>query len=696
MNPQWSLLFPGLLVATPLALGRVSPPASILPEPPAPTLRQGDEAEFKKAFRAAMKVGAADEMASMVKGNTDHAVKWVIGNCLEISRQSSEVLETETQALGRAWKKAYNTPFVDEMYKYFSLLSGPKKRERLEIVTRYDRVLNAFQAAKESRDSQAFEIVGRDIRSIGEAFEAVGDRYHASQSWSIYGTCMDEPQRGDDADLREACKAYGKVVEHREAIGLKDSIYRSTKPVWEDLERRGFGAAPDADEGTPGRNPGEITADAELAPVLLSDFEFEATEDYLKIPRPNYALDDSYAVWPTLYLRAKGSDGTFSSVQTGPIKKGPRVERVGFSDVQIDSDGDGQVDMPIPLTGNTELIEIELDHNGRKVPWAFLARIGIERDRYQMIDFNLGLTDLGMSIYTLPAGSMSTTLGDTPLRIFDDNMDGVYGSPPLMWNHVGTTEERSQPDVDSVLVGKEKRARPWSELMEVDGQWYRFEQQDSGGIGASPVTLDTGTIKLDAKGQKPAWVIVKGTDKLENVYFDLAAAGKKGIEVPVGRYELFFGLITKGKKMQVMKALMLPGKRSPTYRVERGNEVTVELGAPYGFVAEFDTDSDSVVIDGFSLAISGRGGEVYERCWNCRPRPEISVRAPGEKRGSKPEKMKLVDNQNDIVNHDEGWAVMWFPLDIEIPLRDAEEGAEVQFTEKKNKLFGKITGEWLE
>ena len=53
--------------------------------------------------------------------------------------------------------------------------------------------------------------------------------------------------------------------------------------------------------------------------------------------------------------------------------------------------------------------------------------------------------------------------------------------------------------------------------------------------------------------------------------------------------------------------------------------------------------------------------------------------------------MDAVKGQDAI--YTEGWAVAWFPRDLDVANRQGED-AEVQLTEKKNKLFGKIESTW--
>ena len=54
--------------------------------------------------------------------------------------------------------------------------------------------------------------------------------------------------------------------------------------------------------------------------------------------------------------------------------------------------------------------------------------------------------------------------------------------------------------------------------------------------------------------------------------------------------------------------------------------------------------------------------------------------------------MKAVLDQDQIF--EAGWAVAWSPIDLILEKRGSVDEAEVQLTEKKNKLFGKVASDW--
>ena len=59
------------------------------------------------------------------------------------------------------------------------------------------------------------------------------------------------------------------------------------------------------------------------------------------------------------------------------------------------------------------------------------------------------------------------------------------------------------------------------------------------------------------------------------------------------------------------------------------------------------------------------------------------------------ERMKLINDQYVMMEVENGWSKVWFPLDCEFEVNN-ENAVELQLTEKKNELFGKLESDWKE
>src|SRR5690606_2337113 len=133
---------------------------------------------------------------------------------------------------------------------------------------------------------------------------------------------------------------------------------------------------------------------------------------------------------------------------------------------------------------------------------------------------------------------------------------------------------------------------------------------------------------------------------------------------------------------------------TPRYDVTAGEVTKVPLGAPYSFDYSFTAADGQLVVPGKSVVVIGSAGERYERPWNAVASPSVSWREAGSKRGSKVEDMPVLRDTDPM--YSEGYHVAWFPRDLSLPLPSGVGKIEVQLSEKKHKLFGKIESGWKE
>ncbi len=635
-------------------------------------------------IRQAAEIGSVDELGRLVRTNQKHAIDSVIYTCEGIASGNNEQFEKDRAALEKGWKASMKTDFVDKIYTYFSFLDPEIRRQRAAMKVRYDKLATRYAQAQKANEQHSFPGIGLEFRSIGMGFVELGDHYFASQSYLYYAICYDESLRGEQAEFDKAWDGYKLTIEHRDKVELRDVPYSETKQRWEVLDKLGYGDSPAAGGGTSGPSATE----AAVGTAITVPMAFQPLQAVDEIERPTYWADEVYPAWRQVSLRGVGSTARFEA-----FEKGPTVIRVGASKPVVDVDNDGEGDVEIELTGKITPVTVEIGEGAEKRPWSFFTVTGSQQDTYQGITMGLQPDDNYMNLYVAAAGAMAGMIGETPVRVIDDNMDGVYGSLPKGWQYIGCSENNFHQTMDSIVVGAEKRARPWSEYIQVEDQWHKVAATNGGNqIEAAPAEVMTGTLKLKTKGIKPSWVVVKGAGKFENCYFDLLQNGSKGVAVPSGRYSLFCGFLSEGKRMSVMKALILPGKTTTTWNVQPGEDVTIELGAPFGFDFQHVVGDDSVKIVGPSVVVTGVAAERYERLWNCAVKPEVSVRKAGAKRGGKYEDINVATGQDDIDKH--GWGAVWMPLDTEIPAEVGEEGIQVQLYQKKHKLFGEIESAW--
>ncbi len=678
-----ALLFPALLSFgfAPASVGWIG----------APSLQQRelDRDEFMKQFRRAMENRADSEMASLVKRNEGTATVLIIEICEVIARETDERLEQEIGALQSAWKEAFGSRFATEMYEYFSLMRLQVRAFRAQKKDDFGKNLREYDKAVAAKNFEHLDAACANFATLAAEFASAGDHYYVSECWLLVAQGYDEHVRGNHADFAKAGDAYAKVVEARVAIDLKDRIYAQAKARSDQL----FGSLKrDAERsGEPVPEPGGTFTRKKpgvaLGAEVPQDLTFSSVDDIEAILRPGYALHDLPMVWTQLLF---GRSGSVSEIYT--FAGGPQAIRTGGG-VDVDTDRDGKGDLPVPLTGNIEAVEFTVGEGDSLRKWGFLSVVLTEREVYQGIGVPMQPADAYLSVPIAPSASMIGSIDGTAFRVIDENMDGVYGSQPTSWANLGLTEGRHEPVIDTLVLGSEKRAVPWSEYVSVGPKWYQFLSDRNGTrVVTAPAQLETGTLKVKAKGITPLYLIVRGAGTFEYSYFDVMAGGSKGIQVPTGSYTLLFGEVRKGKRTQVLKALILPGDGMAAWTVKPGETTEISLGAPFDLEFKATDAAGKVKITGASVAVLGAAKERYERLWNCTLQPEAFLRKAGTKKGGRGETMDIVLDQETLFG--EGFKAGWFPRDLEIDKRGEEAPVELQLVEKKNKLFGEIESTW--
>lgn len=647
--------------------------------------------DFVARFRQFHKVNATEDMAQLVRRQPDVAVRYADTLCQKVAVESSDELEKEVGALRVAWKTAMNTKFVEHQYEYYSLLDARKRPERLRFAQEYDKALARYSATSTGkRDAAGFQASVDEFTALAKAFAEVGDLLNVGRCQLVIMNCWDETQRGKEANLYRACAAAKAALAAYEQVGFAGPDMSALRLRYESLVTGGYDV-PEPDPDAP--QPGQPTAAAGAAAVNLS-MAFEALPEVEAYLRPNYFADDIYQIWSATPLAGKDSTATISAMG----KRSPTLVRTASAQFGVDDAGDAEREL-FAVTGKLTLVQVTLDDEGGKRPWAFVTKVGLQDDTYQGVKANMGPSDEYMSLFYFNAASVVGTLDGVSVRVIDDNLDGIYGSLPLFWQYLGLAPNATQPDMDCVVVGESKRALPWSEYLPVGARWYKLEPQSGGmTLRATPAELATGRLRLEFKGEYPEWLVLRGTGVLENTFIDVCAAGKEGVDAPVGEYRLVSGLIRKGKKQQTQKCLVLGNELVPPFHVKAGEETVVRLGGPYRFEFERAKNGEVEFVMGPSVRVLGAAGETYDRFWNCVPAPQLGLRKAGAKKGGKPEDMLRVNGSLDELREDgqRRWAYadVWRPLSTPIVAKKPGEAVEVQLVEKKHKLLGDIESDW--
>ena len=674
-----------LAAALPLAFLAVDPVAAptTASKPAAVNASEQDPyADFIERFRAAMKIGDQRTMTRLFRSEQLNAIRWVLGTCQRMATDPSEELAKDLEAQKRSWEEAYDgSRFVSHMERFWAFIPKSTQEELNGMASEAAELAGLGRellgdTGAEDRMKRIRSIVAR-ASELAEGFEQRGDKYQASEMWILVADLSAPyfiPER--EANLGLAIEGYRKFLQYREDIELVDSANKRAEQYIEDLERMG------AVEGE-----AAPSASIELGRSATVRGELEVEEEVTKLERPSYLTDEIYLTWNAIWLA--GADGTG---QLPRVENGPTFTRTGATSVVVvGTDGESQ---ELSLSNRIQLVETTIGRGNEQRPWAFLLADPGANEFFHNVQMNMAAGSEGIALQIGPAASMVFEVGGEDLRVFDDNLDGRFGGgwQSYEWEARGWMKPgEAEYQLDSMVIGRSKRAVPFSKLAQIDDQWYELEPEAAGTtLRVTPATLQTGTAKLQAEGPDFAWYVIEGEDELDGVFFDLADA-KRGVEVPVGRYHMISAGLREGRRQSIQKAYASPPIGFRSVSVLPDAEAEFVAGAPFTFDCDFVVEGDEIQIDGNSLTIVGAGGERYHRIWNARPEPDVEIRKAGGSRGTKVGSMQTYWSSQEVI--DVGTDRAWKPGDMTV---DNKYGAEVElrFVEK-NDLFGKIEGEWL-
>lgn len=645
---------------------------------------QDSYADWQSKIGDAAKVSDYKAVGRLLKKEDAWAAQYVAEVAMRMGTNGNEETAKLLKALKAGWKDAFsNDAYVNAAERYYGLMPQNQKRNYTDAMSEYRTTSNEFFKLRDDEEAKnrigTLKSIAERMANIGASFERINAHFRASECYNVAQDAVSERSLGkEEADIAAQTRYLAKMVETREKAKLDDSRLKLAKASLKHFEALGL--------------DGSATAGAPAVPFKLGTpavigVEYEPFEELVKVTRPSYGIDVAYASWNQIWMQKPGTKTTFGSFEKG---LSPEVIRTGAAEIALKgSDG---VERKYTLSGRITYVETVIGEEQR--PWGFLMQIGAAQDFFQGFPTSLEPDAATLGLYVAPAASQVLEIGKETVRILDDNMDGVFGSLPKGWGYIGMTKGEFQYDLDSVLIGKRpKKAVPFSEVMQVGKEWYKFTPQETGkAFSVVPLEeIKTGEVTLKFKGPDPSWVVIKGKDGLENCFYDLTAGRK--VEVPAGRYELYCGGVRAGKgKDSLQKAYMSPPKDGLDIQVQADGETEVVLGGPFSFDAAFSASKNKVVVQGASLTVVGVGGERYHRLWNARAQPEVAASNKPKGKGGKGRKMSLIDDQNTLTQ--EGFEKAWKALNVELSGSFAE-GAFIRLTEKKNKLFGKIESDWI-
>ncbi len=649
-----------------------------------------------KAARAEDDEKAMDGAARRQSNLADRTLNYLIERfCLSTSEDYE--LEGELRQLGWSLDRVLGgeEKYIERVRLVVNL-DVPARRRRVVAMNQFFEGIAKFREARFSRDAAGLAAAEKLFLGAGRALRELPDREYSIYCFYNLGEIARLQEHFDDAEGH-----YKTVVEIGADLAYTEPLVDTSEGYLSDIDRMRTGE-PDVSGGAGADGGGEAGGAAGGGGGLNSFAEGSTDQQFelaYVIPKrgmpttdlPTFSPPDQYFNWAFTTIENEGPvefdtmRGRFT-----PFGKSVLLTRDG-TDFAIDSDGDGEADVEFAPTSQPTRIDIPNAEGGD--PYALMVAIPSDREIQFGVEVNYS-PQMNFAYLRFHIGGYleGKVLGQT-WRLFDTNLTGNYGD---VWGsyaeHVtstGESDEMNFYEADAVHIGKAKKARPWSSVLDIDGTFYRTALEANGTqLKLREMDVETGFIKLDMDSAvAPNYLLVRETGELFDAVFDVVPAKRNGVvEVPVGTYQVCFGRLQQGKKTSMKIVRVYEGDAQP-FAVTAGETHVLELGAPYRvtFNAPFHAD-DETVLDTRSMRVFGRGGEEYAMFYDTPLQPTVEVRTVAGKKLAKAQKTRTagIEEWQNNTGQDN---VLWFPVEYRVE-NPRQEELQFRIEQGSHKILG--------
>jgi hypothetical protein len=571
--------------------------------------------------------------------------------------------------------------------KRFELLKSlePDQRRAWGVMrTEWSKAASTFITAQQKKEQSEFRRALVELEQVRASAVELKDL--EIEAVSIYNIGICHENLGDPD---EVVKAFDKGMDVWVASGrAKDVMYQYMMDKRADLMEK------QARSEVDNANAGGATGEKKSSTTSYKDGSEwqEWTTEYREMKDPN--TPGSTSPWCTDHLLlwrdfswSEGAHPFGLLVRASPFGKELSLVREGSKGF-FDVDGDkkeSKADSPVKVIDGKPTLNVVRSGEGKDADsYAFFMLTGGQSQSWFQASVNFGTKGL----YRVGCYREGKILGETILFL-DDNANGTLGDASEQRDNL-LRDAPAWMDVDGLVVGK-GRPMPWSDVIQVAGQWHALKLVDPHAkkLRTRELDIQTGSVVLKWDGPvQPKMLVLAEIRDFKGSFFDVA--GGKPVTVPVGRYEIAYGRIESGKGAQTKQAWIFKGDAQPI-EVTAGETTTLEMGAPYTFDFEAKDQGKGLLIKGKNVLIKEKSGAIVGRIYDDVPLPEVTMRAKGGATIGKPATMAKAS----IEQRNEDNSAAWFPSDLELKKAEKQE-VEVQLNLKKPHplLGGPFKSDW--
>lgn len=662
-----------------------------------------DERRFWDKYMIAKDEGDEEYAIKMIRQNKKryHAIfeKLTIRLCGQSDAIDEEMAKTLAEDM--------YTAFRDESYNYiYNYITSLDMFQRSKRQKAWDHFFNGFLQFNHGKQSNNETFFKRAIKHLSSALALTEEIEDYELMAKVAMRCA--MAHAALEEHYEACTHYGKSLEAMEALPFQPMDHRFVEVEYDTYIRKGYDPTLPKDEGGEPLSFEDLGCNSieELAPTDRPEFKdnpdlviTRCTFTPMKKPEQFVTSDFYTATNPLLWLETgfDANSKTFKELGYywgfGLSFFGKPIfisrERTTF---YLDIDRDVQTQQEIQATAKVgKILLADKGRNASKYQF-FVQTPSQEEAMFDLILNNAAQQRNTIKLRMRTGCFMKGKIAGQKCMIIDDNSNGTFGDFTYRSDDGITEGEIFFYRPDAIVIGNEKKARPWSLLQRIDEQFYMVATNATGkSLRTVPHDFKTGTIRLEWEGAiDPQFVILRYLDPMyPGVFFDVAGS-RDPVVVPQGYYEIACGKIEKGKGGKAKQIRIYNGK-SDRIEVVAGEETVLELGGPFHFTFETKSVGREFTVKGPSVNVFGKRGEQYACFFDDVPLPQVSIRTANKKTKLLRNKKMKQATRDDYYRKPSN---VWHPLDFVYEKKSGMELEAMLSLKKIPLLGGPVESDW--
>jgi hypothetical protein len=683
---------------------------------------------FVKQWNSAIQTRDKKKQARLLKTYSAEAIDHFRVLCDRYNISGANSAAEAMEAMKAVWETVYSTKTLQLIENMRSDLDSDGLRLIRKLDLRRRQAWGLLEVAKKTKKLEDYKKARDEMQAVANGLEELGEKLRAADCVMGYVSVLFETPKKTKADVQammEALDRYERL--HKEWEWTRGKVYKKNMswakairaqvkqgqtPGKEAPKKKGQGLK--LDPGGKDKKLGKFLKGSKWVKEDLYISTMKKLEEGISFHASGWPL-----AWRGIFLEGTAPK-EMESFKDGPVT----LQRLGASKYAaiVDKDNPKSKKVPLKIGAKPKAMYVPYMKGDEETEYAFWFYVGGAQVEVGGVSLNLspqwGRNKTALIFYR-SSSVLSCKIAGQEIKLYDENFNGMVGEDPgsVMYGDFrlggGLEKVQGHPTIDSMRIGSNKHLLPFSRYVKLGDQWYRLRvlrnNEKLNYRPLDPATVPTGKIVYKWKGPskaKPKHVIVREMSFFKGAAFDLVAGGKKGVEVPVGDYEIIYGRIYNGKAPRANYSVLLKGK-SPNIKVEAGKTVTVQLGAPFRLEFEKKQEGGKIIMDSSTFWVRGNFGVKYTSFMPEVLEPELvsakdqngkGVRKLGSWRrleGNELEGLRKLYSRIPILH------LAFVPINkntkngitslIEVPMKKAPF---IGLRQSKHKMFGKLLPVW--